>query len=91
MTKEQIKFFIDNEQTIYDEIYQRLESLGQERDLIDLPDDASAENIRDFYDEQYKHCSDIFDKYNMNYDAFTIILAINEADNGVKKINESHR
>lgn len=31
MTKEQIKFFIDNQETIFDEIYQRLESLGQRK------------------------------------------------------------
>lgn len=83
MTKEQIKFFIDNEQTIFDEIDQRLESLGQQ---IDLPDDASAENIRDFYAEYYKHCSDIFDKYNMDYDAFTAILAISERDKSFREL-----
>lgn len=73
MTKEQIKFFIDNEETIFDEIGQRLESLRRE---IVLPDDISDENIRDVYDECYKHCSDIFDKYNLNYDAFKTILSI---------------
>lgn len=83
MTKEQIKFFIDNEQTIFDEIDQRLKSLGQE---IDLPDDVSAENIRDFYAEYYKHCSDIFDKYNMDYDAFTAILAISEGDKSFREL-----
>jgi len=77
MTKEQIKFFIDNEETIFDEIDQRLESLGEE---IDLLDDVSAENIRDVYNEYYKHCSDIFDKYNMDYAAFTAILAISEGN-----------
>lgn len=82
MTKEQIKFFIDNQETIFDEIYQRLESLGQE---IDLPDDISAENIRYFYDECYKNCSDIFDKYNMDYDAFTTILAISEGDKSFRE------
>lgn len=82
MTKEQIKFFIDNQETIFDEIGQRLDSLGQE---IDLPDDASVENIRDFYDEYYKHCSDIFDKYNINYDAFTTILAISEGDKSFRE------
>lgn len=34
MTKEQIKFFIDNGETIFDEIGQRLESLGQEIELM---------------------------------------------------------
>ena len=82
MTKEQIKFFIDNEETIFDEIDQRLESLGQE---IDLPDDISAENIINFYDEYYKNCSDIFDKYNMDYDAFTTILAISEGDKSFRE------
>lgn len=74
MTKEQIKFFIDNGETIFDEIGQKLESLGQE---IELPDnDVSVKNVRDFYDECYKHCSDIFDKYNLDYNAFKIILSI---------------
>ena len=82
MTKEQIKFFIDNQETIFDEIGQRLESLGQE---IDLPDDISAENIRNLYDEYYKHCSDIFDKYNMDYNAFTTILAISEGDKSFRE------
>ena len=82
MTKEQIKFFIDNQETIFDEIGQRLESLGQE---IELPDDISAENIRNFYDEYYKHCSDIFDKYNMDYDAFTTIFAISEGDKSFRE------
>lgn len=82
MTKEQIKFFIDNQETIFDEIDQRLDSLGQE---IDLPDDVSVENIRGFYDEYYKHCSDIFDKYNMDYDAFTTILAISEGDKSFRE------
>ena len=82
MTKEQIKFFIDNQETIFDEISQRLESLGQE---IDLPDDISAENIINFYDEYYKNCSDIFDKYNMDYDAFTTIFAISEGDNSFRE------
>lgn len=82
MTKEQIKFFIDNQETIFDEISQRLESLGQE---IDLPDDISAENIINFYDEYYKNCSDIFDKYNMDYDAFTTILAISEGDKSFRE------
>lgn len=82
MTKEQIKFFIDNEETIFDEIDQRLESLGQE---IDLPYNVSVENIRDFYDEYYKHCSDIFDKYNMDYDAFTTILSISEGEKSFRE------
>ena len=82
MTKEQIKFFIDNEETIFDEIDQRLESLGRE---IELPDDISAENIRDVYDEYYKHCSDIFNKYNLNYDAFKTILSISEEDKSFRE------
>lgn len=82
MAKEQIKFFIDNEETIYDELDQRLESLDQE---IDLPDTVSAENIRNVYNEYYKHCADIFDKYNMDYDAFTTILVISEGDKSFRE------
>ena len=82
MTKDEIKFFFDNQETIFGEISKRLESLGQE---IELPSDVSAENIRDVYDEYYKHCSDIFDKYNLDYDAFKAIFSISRRDKSFRE------
>ena len=69
MTKEQIKFFIDNEETIFDEIDQRLESLGRE---IELPDDISAENIRDVYAGGLRGFGDT--KYIAKYTILTDII-----------------
>lgn len=73
MTKEQIKFLIDNEQTIFDEIFQKLENLGEK---IDIPNFNSIGDIRNFYDYCYKHCSDILYKYNFDFDAFKTVISI---------------
>ena len=50
MTKEKIKYVLDNEDNIAEEIDEKLEELN-----IDLSDDFSAENIKGFYDECNKY------------------------------------
>lgn len=72
MTKENLKYFIDNRNPILNEIEQRLETAGQS----DVLEEITSENITELYDVCDQYCSDILDKYNLNFDAFKTIVAI---------------
>ena len=74
MTKEKIKYVLDNEDNIAEEIDEKLEELKELN--IDLSDDFSAENIKGFYDECNKYFPEIFEKYNLDFEAFKIFVAI---------------
>lgn len=76
MTKEKIKYVLDNEDNIAEEIDEKSEELKELN--IDLSDDFSAENIKGFYDECNKYFPEIFEKYNLDFEAFKVFVAIYE-------------
>ena len=79
MTKEQIKFYVENAETIGDEIYDNLKENG-DGDLYDLFDEISAENFEENYRELSQACPDIFEKYNLSIEALKIVKAIEDVD-----------
>lgn len=77
MTKEQIKFFIDNQETIMEEIGQGLDSINE---TLEMPETIDKGSIKELFDICKKYCSDIIDKYHIDEDAFKIIFSMYEGN-----------
>ncbi len=81
MTKEQLKYYIDNLEGFSSELEQRLSSISEEKqeiiDNLDLDSEQDYENAYEMYSE---FCKDIFEKYQMNLEAFTTVFLLKESN-----------
>ena len=81
MTKEQLKYYIDNFDSFSTELEQKIPSIPQEQ--LEIVDNLNMDSIKDYekaYEIYSEFCKDIFEKYQMNLEAFTTILSLQESD-----------
>ena len=81
MTKEQLKYYIDNFDSFSTELEQKISSIPQEQ--LEIVDNLNMDSIQDYekaYEIYSEFCKDIFEKYQMNLEAFTTILSLQESD-----------
>ena len=81
MTKEQLKYYIDNFDSFSTELEQKISSIPYEQ--LEIVDNLNMDSIQDYekaYEIYSEFCKDIFEKYQMNLEAFTTILSLQESD-----------
>ena len=81
MTKEQLKYYIDNFNSFSTELEQKISSIPQEQ--LEIVDNLNMDSIQDYekaYEIYSEFCKDIFEKYQMNLEAFTTILSLQKSD-----------
>lgn len=81
MTKEKLKYYIDNFDSFSTELEQKIPSIPQEQ--LEIVDNLNMDSIKDYekaYEIYSEFCKDIFEKYQMNLEAFTTILSLQESD-----------
>ena len=77
MTKEQIKFYLENAEDIIDEIDNKTQ---ESQELEDLLENITAENIEEGYKVLSQIYPDIIEKYVLSIDALKVVIAI-ESEN----------
>ena len=81
MTKEQLKYYIDNIDNFSTELDQKISSIPQEQ--LEIVDNLNMDSAQD-YEKAYKIyseiCKDIFEKYQMSLEAFIIIMSLQRND-----------
>lgn len=81
MTKEQLKYYIDNFDSFSTELEQKISSIPYEQ--LEIVDNLNMDSIQDYekaYEIYSEFCKDIFEKYQMNLEAFTTILSLQKSD-----------
>lgn len=81
MTKEQLKYYIDNLDSFVTELEPKISSIPQEQ--LEIVDNLNMDSIKDYekaYEIYSEFCKDIFEKYQMNLEAFTTILSLQKSD-----------
>ena len=86
MTKEKVKFLVDNNDGILDEISQKLDNLSIKLE-IDDSSVISVDALEAQFEEIYRYCSDIFEKYNIDFESYKILKSVEDKDVRLKCLN----
>mgnify|MGYP004508779985 CR=1 FL=1 len=82
MTKEQLKYYIDNLDNFKAELIQKIQAIPQERlEILQNLDMDSAQDFERYYEICSEFCKDILEKYHMNLEIFKTVFSI-QNDNG---------